>query len=283
MARIAVLGTVAVDRVVRLEGPLQVGGQQQGTAQQGRCGGGAANAAVALARAGHRVTLVSAIGDDAAGHELVATLAAIGVDTAEVARLPQPTSNSLLLVDPQGERTIVNLQRLHAPAPERLLRLPLDCVYVRSRAPGLAPLLAELSRRTCVVAHVPPCAAGAVPAQVLVGSAPDLDAAFLADPYAAGQRASGDRADWTVITRGAAGATAHGQQTTLTQAALPVTAVDTTGAGDCFAAGLVHGLAAGLDMAHCLAVATAWGAAAVISDGSLPGPAFPPPEPPTPA
>lgn len=283
MARIAVLGTLAVDRVVRLERPLQVGGHQQGEALAPRCGGGAANAAVALAHAGHRVTLVSAVGDDAAGRELIATLTAAGVDTTEVARLPQPTSHSLLLVDPHGERTIVNLQRLHAPAPERLLQLPLDCVYVRSRAPGLAPLLAELSRRTCVVAHVPPCAAGAVPARILVGSAPDLDAAFLADPYAAGRRASGDRADWTVVTRGAAGATAHGHDTTLHQPALPALPVDTTGAGDCFAAGLVHGLVTGLEMAHCLAVAAAWGAAAVSGDGSLPGAAFPPSQPPAPA
>ena len=279
MARIAVLGTLAVDRVVRLDAPLQVGGHQQGMALEDRCGGGAANAAVALARAGHHVVLVSAVGDDADGRALLETLAVAGVDTVEVAVLPEATSNSLLLVDPAGERTIVNLQRLHAPAPERLLRLALDCVYVRSRAPGLTPLLAELCERTRVVAHVPPCGDGAVPARVLVGSAPDLDAAFLGDPYAAGQRASAGLAAWTVITHGADGATAHGPDADLHQPALPVTPVDTTGAGDCFAAGLVHGLAAGAPMARCLAIAAAWGAAAVGCDGSLPGAGFPPPDP----
>ncbi len=278
MARLAVLGTLAVDRVVRLDAPLQVGGQQQGTPLDDRCGGGAANAAVALARAGHHVVLVSAVGDDADGRALLEALALEGVDTVEVAVLPEATSNSLLLVDPDGERTIVNLQRLHAPAPERLLRLALDCVYVRSRAPGLAPLLAELSLRTRVVAHVPPSDDGMVPAQVLVGSASDLDAAFLADPFAAGQRASDGLADWTVITRGAGGATAHGREGALHVPARRVTPVDTTGAGDCFAAGLVHGLARGLPMPRCLALANAWGAAAVTSDGSLPDARFPPPE-----
>ena len=274
--RIAVLGTLAVDRVVRLEAPLQIGGHQQGVALDDRCGGGAANAAVALARAGHHVALVSAVGDDGTGRMLLETLAAAGVDTVEVAVLPETTSNSLLLVDPAGERTIVNLQRLHAPAPERLLRLALDCVYVRSRAPGLTPLLAELAQRTTVVAHVPPCADGAVPAQVLVGSASDLDPSFLSDPYEAGQRVSGGLADWTVVTRGADGATAHGHESTLHESARPVTPIDTTGAGDCFAAGLVHGLANGLSMARCLALATAWGAAAVATDGSLPDDDFPP-------
>jgi sugar/nucleoside kinase (ribokinase family) len=276
LVRIAVLGTLAVDRVVRLEAPLQIGGHQQGVALDDRCGGGAANAAVALARAGHHVALVSAVGDDGTGRMLLETLAAAGVDTVEVAVLPETTSNSLLLVDPAGERTIVNLQRLHAPAPERLLRLALDCVYVRSRAPGLTPLLAELAQRTTVVAHVPPCADGAVPAQVLVGSASDLDPGFLSDPYAAGQRVSGGLADWTVVTRGADGATAHGHESTLHESARPVTPIDTTGAGDCFAAGLVHGLANGLSMARCLALATAWGAAAVATDGSLPDDDFPP-------
>ncbi len=274
--RIAVLGTLAVDRVVRLEAPLQIGGHQQGVVLDDRCGGGAANAAVALARAGHHVALVSAVGDDGTGRMLLETLAAAGVDTVEVAVLPETTSNSLLLVDPAGERTIVNLQRLHAPAPERLLRLALDCIYVRSRAPGLTPLLAELAQRTTVVAHVPPCADGTVPAQVLVGSASDLDPGFLSDPYAAGQRVSGGLADWTVVTRGADGATAHGHESTLHESARPVTPIDTTGAGDCFAAGLVHGLANGLSMARCLALATAWGAAAVATDGSLPDDDFPP-------
>lgn len=280
MARIAVLGTLAVDRVVRLEAPLVVGGHQQGVTLDDRCGGGAANAAAALARAGHHVALVSAVGDDADGRALLETLAAAGVDTVEVAVLPEATSNSLLLVDPDGERTIVNLQRLHAPAPERLLRLALDCVYVRSRAPDLTPLLAELVQRTRVVAHVPPCADDAVPAQVLVGSASDLDAAFLADPYAAGQRATGGRAAWTVITRGAEGATAYARETALHVPALAVTPVDTTGAGDCFAAGLVHGMAHGLPMPRCLELANAWGAAAVTTDGSLPDDGFPPPEAP---
>ncbi|MDX1593124.1 MAG: PfkB family carbohydrate kinase [Gammaproteobacteria bacterium] len=280
MARIAVLGTLAVDRVVRLDRALRVGAHQQGHALEDRCGGGAANAAVALARAGHRVLLVSAVGDDAAGRRLLETQAAAGVDTREVAILPGATSHSLLLVDPSGERTIVNLRRLHAPAPERLLDQELDAVYVRSRAPGLAPLLAELARRTRVIAHIPPCADGAVPAHVLVGSAADLAPGFLADPHAGGQRASGGLAAWTVVTHGSDGATAHGPDGPVARPAPAVRAVDSTGAGDCFAAGLVHALAAGLPMERVLAIACAWGGAAVATDGSLPGAGFPPPDPP---
>ncbi|HEY5789696.1 MAG TPA: PfkB family carbohydrate kinase, partial [Gammaproteobacteria bacterium] len=260
MARIAVLGTLAVDRVVQLEAPLRLGAHQQGRALPDRCGGGGANAAVALARAGHQVALVSAVGDDADGRALLATLDAAGVDTAHVARLPQPTSNSLLLVDPQGERTIVNLQRLHAPHPGVLRELELDAVYVRSRASDLAPLLRALLPHRRVVAHV------------LVGSAADLAPGLLLDPFAHATRISGGQAEWIVATRGPQGASAYGRGETLQQPALPVTAVDSTGAGDAFAAGLVHALVHGETMAGCLAVAAAWGAAAVSQAGSLPGP-----------
>ncbi|HEY5718834.1 MAG TPA: PfkB family carbohydrate kinase [Gammaproteobacteria bacterium] len=265
MARIAVLGTLAVDRVA-----------QRGRALPDRCGGGGANAAVALARAGHQVALVSAVGDDADGRALLATLDAAGVDTAHVARLPQPTSNSLLLVDPQGERTIVNLQRLHAPHPGVLRELELDAVYVRSRASDLAPLLRALLPHRRVVAHVPPCDDGALPAHVLVGSAADLAPGLLLDPFAHAMRISDGQAEWIVATRGPQGASAYGRGETLQQPALPVTAVDSTGAGDAFAAGLVHALVHGETMAGCLAVAAAWGAAAVSQAGSLPGPGFPP-------
>jgi sugar/nucleoside kinase (ribokinase family) len=44
--------------------------------------------------------------------------------------------------------------------------------------------------------------------------------------------------------------------------------VDTTAAGDCFNAGLVHGLLDGLDLPACLARAAACGSAAVTAPGS---------------
>ncbi|MGD8896045.1 MAG: PfkB family carbohydrate kinase, partial [Acidobacteriota bacterium] len=47
----------------------------------------------------------------------------------------------------------------------------------------------------------------------------------------------------------------------------PVTAVDTTGAGDVFAAGLVHALLDERPMAQSLDTAVAWGAAAAACRG----------------
>ena len=50
---------------------------------------------------------------------------------------------------------------------------------------------------------------------------------------------------------------------------------DSTGAGDVFAAGLVHGLARGWPMRRVLETAVAWGSASVQYEGTVPPPGFP--------
>jgi sugar/nucleoside kinase (ribokinase family) len=53
-------------------------------------------------------------------------------------------------------------------------------------------------------------------------------------------------------------------------AARPVSVVDTTGAGDAFAGGLIHGLAWGMAIKDALQCAVDWGAFAVSSESSIP-------------
>ena len=79
-----------------------------------------------------------------------------------------------------------------------------------------------------------------------------------------------------IVTRGAAGADAWHADGKLHQPALPARPVDSTGAGDAFAAGLAHALARGAAMPRALSVAAAWGAAATGWHGGVPGPGFPP-------
>ncbi|TAN55789.1 MAG: hypothetical protein EPN26_04800 [Rhodospirillales bacterium] len=278
MARILVLGTIAQDHVVRLPGPLVSGSHQDGLDKGPRLGGGGANAAVALARAGDTALLAGAVGDDPAGNDLIQELKALGVDTSLTVRLQAPSSRSIVMTDPAGERTIVNLHRLlESEPPRRVLNIAADAMYVRSRKQGLASLMAEMSERMTVVAEVPPLIPGMAPAQVLIGSASDLNAEFLADPFKNGQSVAGGRLQWMVVTQGAQGAEAFGADCAhLIQPARQVKVVDSTGAGDAFAAGLTHALARGKAMAEALKIAVAWGTAATQYDGSVPGEGFPP-------
>ena len=270
MARIVVVGAVASDEVIRLDERLREGCHLNGRPAGIRLGGGGANTAAALAAAGHHVMLVAAIGDDQAGAWQLAQLRAAGIDTGAVAMVAGPSTRSILHVDPWGERTIVNLGRAtEAEPPKRLLELAADLVYVRSRSATLGPLLAEKAKQVTVVAHVPPLANGAFPAHVVLGSASDLDQRVLADPVAAAAEIAGALLRWTVITHGPGGAEAFatgGER--LKVAAATVAAIDSTGAGDAFAAGLCHALAAGLAMPEALPVAIRWGTEKVRRSGS---------------
>ena len=261
MARIVVIGAVARDEVIRLTGPLRAGGHLNGVADGIRLGGGGANTALALAAAGHAVRLLAAVGHDAGGDALLAELAAAGVDTSAIVRLDQPTTHSLLCIDPDGERTVINLCRCeeHDP-PERLLDMPADLVYVRSRRADLAPLLTATAQRGAqIVAHLPPSLPGSRPAFILLASASDLSKQERRSLWALGRCVAGDQVRWVVMTEGAAGARAVNEQEQHRVAAEPVQALDTTGAGDAFAAGLLHGLACGQALPEALAMAVRFG------------------------
>lgn len=270
MARIVVIGSVALDEIIKLHQPLREGRHLAGTAGGMRLGGGAACTAAPLAYAGHQVTVIGSVGRDDTGRELITELATTGVDISQIAFLNQPTTRSLILVDERGERTVVNLCRTHQEdPPRRFVAAEADCVYVRSRRTDLAPLMQEKAETSLVIAHVPPSQDGARPAHILVVSASDVDADVLDDPLAAGRRIAGDMLQWMVVTHGADGVAAYASDHVVRVPAVPAEPVDTTGAGDTFSAGLVHALMSGAPMESALETAVAWGAAATEYDSSV--------------
>ncbi|MGE5515712.1 MAG: PfkB family carbohydrate kinase [Bacteroidota bacterium] len=267
MARIVVVGGVAADQVVHLRERCREGGHLDGVPAGTRLGGGGANTAAALAAAGHHVTLVTAVGDDDTGAWQLLQLAERGIDVSAVVRVAGPSTRSIVLIAPDGERTIVNLGRVQeALPPARLLDLEADLIYVRNRSTTLAPLLAQVAARLPVVAHVPPVGAGLYPAQVVLASESDVTTD---DPLALGRLVAGEMLRWVVLTHGPQGARAFGTKgEVLAQPAVVAEAVDSTGAGDAFAAGLCHALASGAVLPAALAEAVRWGAAKVSEEGS---------------
>jgi sugar/nucleoside kinase (ribokinase family) len=268
MSRIVIVGSVAEDEVLTLPGPLREGRHLDATERQRRLGGGGANTAVPLRRAGHEVVLVSPLGTDEAGDWLLGELQGAGVDTSGIVRVDGRSTRSIVLVDPEGERTVVNVHRCRDERlAERLGRFEADALYVRSREADLAEPMARLARRATVVAHVPPLTRGARPAHVLVGSASDLPEPFVGDPWDAGEGVAGSLLRWVVMTMGAHGAEAVSAEERIAAPAPPVDVVDTTAAGDVFAAGLVHALLDARPMPQALDTAVAWGAAAAACRG----------------
>jgi len=107
MARIICLGMCALDAIYRVPAipstPTKV---LASTFTE--CGGGmAANASVAVARLGGGAAYWGRVGADEVGLRIVTELAAEGVDTSAVRRVPGALSSSdAILVDPNGERLI---------------------------------------------------------------------------------------------------------------------------------------------------------------------------------
>lgn len=277
MARLTVLGALAMDRPIRLSGPLAPGarlaGVTLGGALEGRLGGGGANAGVALLKAGHDVAIAGVVAADAEGDEVLGLAASAGLEVSAVGRRPGVTRKTLIFVDPNGERAVIGLDldrasliipELEAPGPSAAL----DGLFVRSAYPS-AQAWAQACRGPVMV-HLPVIGFPGL-ADVAVTSAEDMDAGFLAAPYQTARRQLGERLSWVVVTRGAAGAVAYGQTVQIEAFAPRVEkVVDTTGAGDIFAAGLLDALVAGAEMEAALRHACAWGAAAVGLDGSAP-------------
>jgi ribokinase len=267
-----VIGAVALDRPVRLAGPLKPGARlgavSLGDSLAGRLGGGGATAAVALRSAGCHVALASIVAEDADGDHALELAARSGANLRLVIRRPGDSRTTLILIDPDGERTIIGL----GARPSSLPTLPspdaiFDGVLVRSPYPG-AEAWAAAALGPIVVHWPAPTFQG--PADVVVGSADDLHPTVLTDPYRAAAARHGERLAWAVVTRGKDGASAFGPGRRVDVRAPTAKVVDSTGAGDVFAAGLLAALSAGRGIEEALATASAWGAATVGLSSSAP-------------
>ena len=103
---IVVVGSSNTDMVIKADhlpvpGETILGGEFMMAA-----GGKGANQAVAAARLGGRVTLVSRVGNDSLGEQAIAGYRAEGIDTSLIQRDEKPTGVALILVDNKGQNVI---------------------------------------------------------------------------------------------------------------------------------------------------------------------------------
>ncbi|MFQ6106201.1 MAG: carbohydrate kinase family protein [Thermoplasmata archaeon] len=92
-------------------------------------GGSAANTIYALAKLGFKTGFVGAIGDDAAGREILIAFDKIGVDTSRIVmRKDQPTGAAFSFIDPSGERALY----INPGANDKLSEVDLDIEFMGS-------------------------------------------------------------------------------------------------------------------------------------------------------
>ncbi|MBK1795428.1 ribokinase [Devosia sp. WQ 349] len=290
--KVLVVGDVMTDIIVKPEGPI-VWGSDRRAKIRNRPGGSGANQAVWLGAAGVPVKFVARVGqDDLATHERY--FARFGVD-AHLAGDAEFDSGILVTVlDQNGERSfltdrganlnlcsddmpetvldevglvLISGYSLFSPGPRQAARRLLDQARARQIPIAVDPasvgFLAEIGPSQ-FMAWVGSCDwifANDSEAEVLTGHADfEQQIAILAKTFRN-----------VVIKRGRFGAVLGGTEGIVLSLPAPVVpVVDTTGAGDAFAAGFVGALLAGADAATCLGAGIAGGAKAVQFVGGQP-------------
>ncbi|WP_420123823.1 carbohydrate kinase family protein [Nakamurella sp.] len=105
--RVVVVGDVMLDVRCRLAAPIAPGDDTP-AAITSHAGGAGANAAAGLARLGPVVDLIARVGDDEAGRAARAELTARGITCRFAVDPARPTGRVIVLVEPDGERTMVS-------------------------------------------------------------------------------------------------------------------------------------------------------------------------------
>ncbi len=287
---VVVVGSINTDLVAYVE-RLPAPGETAGGARFAETAGGkGANQAVAAARAGARCVLHGAVGDDAYGRARTADLTAAGVVTDQVAVLPDRRSGlALIFVDARGENQIAV-----APGANVAFRLDADA-FRAGVGPGDVVLLQNeidvnvtmtavalaRERGAAVMWNVAPTLAAVGTAEraaiagadYLIVNAGELSAL---QPRRSGESASeaarravaGLGCSRVMVTLGAGGAVLADARGAHRQAAHPAQAIDTVGAGDCFAGVFAAGIAAGRDPLAALRRAVVAAALCVTREGA---------------
>jgi len=286
--KVAVLGSLNMDLVTTVERLPQPGETVPGRSFGRYPGGKGLNQAVAAARLGAEVLLFGRVGKDPFGTELLSVAKENGVDVSFVEPVDAQTGTAAILVDPKGENMIA-----YAPGANALV----DEAYLGKILPVLSSVDVLL-----IQLEIPISTVGAVlrrlpPERPLVilnpSPAQDLTSLYLGrvDVLVPNVQEFQVLTGWggspeelervgkvflslgvkaLVVTAGAAGAYLVEPEGFARFPAFPVAAVDTTGAGDAFCAGLAVKLGQGRGLYEAIGFANAAAALATTKKGAVP-------------
>jgi sugar/nucleoside kinase (ribokinase family) len=272
------IGDLDVDVIIEVDRLPTRDGKVNGVVKQKAPGGMAGNVAAALARLGSRVRVLGRIGDDADGAFAVTSLEQFGVDTSFVARLEGvATFSCISLLTPDGEKSLVKLMTsayrpdsgdVTPAALERVQHLHLTSIG----DPALCRRVVDAARSSEATASLDIERADCPEdAAALLEAIQGFDLVFCnaesrAFVDAALGRPLAGLVAALVTTLGADGAQVETIEGLIAAPGFAPKILDTTGAGDCFAAACLHarlarrlGWADALRFANCAAAMSTTG------------------------
>jgi sugar/nucleoside kinase (ribokinase family) len=272
------VGDLDVDVLIEVDRLPTRDGKVNGVVKQKAPGGMAGNVAAALARLGSRVRVLGRVGDDADGAFAVESLEQVGVDTSFVSRLAGvATFSCISLLTPDGEKSLVKLMTsAYRPDASDVTEATLKGVrHVHLTSigdPALCRRVVDAARTSGATASLDIERADCPDnAAALLEAIEGFDLIFCnaesrAFVDAALERPLAGLVAALVTTLGTDGAQVETAEGRIGSPGFTPRIVDTTGAGDCFAAACLHArLAERLEWSEALRFANC--AAAISTTG----------------
>ena len=254
MARVICAGLITVDLVFEVTTFPNKGSKNEAAGLSLITGGGAMNAASAIASLGGRVSLVGAIGDDMFGVLLRQKMADRGVDDQYVTTVSgTTTSQSANIITRDGDRTIINYR--DAALVPKYFNLqetfPFDAALVDTRWPDGAVKIVQAARSAGKPAVIDAEAPVAVAEEALMNASHIIFSQQGFTDYTGNNDSSAlaevaiHLGGWCAVTRGPLPVLCHDGNDFTEVPTFLTHAVNTLGAGDvwhgAFTLALVHG------------------------------------------
>ena len=273
-SRVAVVGSLHYDIMVRAPYVPRTGETLIGEAWWWKQGGKGGNQAVAAARHGATVEMIGCLGDDEFGAMLRQRLAADGVGLAQVRTVAQGSGMSVAIQQADGDYVAVVVSGANGDIDEAQIAASGQAIrgsgvlLLQNEIPELANAAAARSARAAGVtvllnaapARPPGGLVGLVDVLVvntveaeMLGAGPVSD---LASAAAAGRDLLA-LAPTVIVTAGAVGVAAVTGSETRTEAGYPIERADTHGAGDAFVGAFAARIAGGAPLTEALRYANA--------------------------
>jgi ribokinase len=287
--RIGVVGSSNVDVVTYVE-RMPVWGETIAAPRfEMSFGGKGANQAVAAAKLGAEVVMVSKVGDDMLGENVLRNFAETGVDTTHVGRVAgQSTGTATILVNPSGENFILIVKGANGDltpadveaAAEDLktcdlillqLEVPIETVYAAlefGKRHGVKTVLNPAPAVRTLEKDKVRLASFVTPNETELAILTGLPVESEDDIAMAAKRLIAEGIETVLVTLGARGSLLATPRGMTHIPPVKVQAIDTTGAGDAFIGSFARYFAAGLDLEVALAKATRYAADSVTKRGA---------------